>query len=261
MNEANPAARSILGGLSYVRNIFFFASLERLHLEDTVVVIDDPISSLDDARAFATAQEIRKLKGRCRQLIVLSHSRTLLSQLWEKADRDQTATLDIRDSGPDRSTLEPWDIEAAAVTEFDRLDRLVREYIESSRGDPQKVAPALRILLEFFLRVAFVAHFPPGSQLGHFLQRARQALTEDSPVLSHEAIRELDDLRDYANRFHHSTNQRGWLEALANVNERELRGFAKRVLRFTTLDGRGTMPAPAAVPTRTESGRSGGSPR
>ena len=200
--------------------------------------MDDPISSLDDARAFATAQEIRKLDGQCRQLIVLSHSRSLLCQLWEKADKDSTATLEIRDAGVDSSTLVPWDIEAAAVTEFDRLHRLVRDYAESAQGDPQRVAPALRILLESFLRVAFVKHFEPGCQLGHFLQRVRRARANGAPIFVDEDIEELDDLREYANRFHHSTNQWGWLEALANVNDRELRGYAHRVLRFTTLDGR-----------------------
>ena len=254
----SPSFRTALssGDRNTLALAFFFASLERLDLEDTIVVIDDPITSLDDARSFATAQEIRKLEGRCRQLVVLSHSRALLCQLWEKADKDQTATLEIEDDGSDRSTIKPWDIEAAAVTEFDRLDRLVRDYAEDTQGDPQKVAPALRILLESFLRVAFVAHFTPGSQLGTFLQRARQALSDGSPILSEEGIRELDDLRDYANRFHHSTNQRGWIEALANVDGRELRGYAKRVIRFTTLDGRVSMTVPGAAQV-TGSGQAG----
>ena len=235
-----PSFRTTLsaGDRNTLALAFFFASLEQLNLRDTVVVIDDPISSLDDARSFATAQEIRKLEGQCQQLIVLSHSRSLLCQLWERAHKDTTATLEIRDAGTDSSTLAPWDIEAAAVTEFDRLHLLVRNYVEAAQGDPQKVAPALRILLESFLRVAFVRHFKPGSLLGSFLQRARGALADGSPILPTEAIQELDDLREYANRFHHSTNRRGWIDALANVNDRELRGYAQRVLRFTTLDGR-----------------------
>ena len=235
-----PSFRTALsaGDRNTLALAFFFASLEQRDLHDTIVVIDDPISSLDDARALATAQEIRKLEGRCRQLIVLSHSRTLLCHLWEKADKDTTAALEIRDAGADRSTLAPWAIEAAAVTEFDGLHRLVRNYADGAQGDPQRVAPALRILLESFLRVAFVKHFEAGSMLGSFLDRARRALNDGSPILPEEAIQELDDLREYANRFHHSTNRWSWLEALANVNDRQLRGYAQRVLRFTTLDGR-----------------------
>ena len=235
-----PSFRTALsaGDRSTLALAFFFASLERRDLRDTIIVIDDPISSLDEARAFATAQEIRNLEGKCRQLIVLSHSRPLLCQLWERADKDDTATLQIRDDGADCSTFAPWNIEAAAVTEFDRLHRLVRNHAESAQGDPQKVAPALRILLESFLRVAFVTHFEPGSQLRHFIERAKRALADGSPILPNAAIQELNNLREYANRFHHSTNQWSWDEAIANVNTQELRGYARRVLRFMTLDGR-----------------------
>ena len=236
----SPSFRTTLsaGDRSTLALAFFFASLEQRDLRDTIVVIDDPISSLDDARAFATAQEIRKLVGRCRQLIVLSHTRTLLCQLWEKADKHTTAALAICDAGADSSILAPWDIEAAAATEFDRLHRIVQDYGEDSQGDPQQVAPALRILLESFLRVAFVAHFPPGWQLGQFIHRAKQLLGEGKPILSAEDIQKLADLNEYARLFHHSTHQAGWLEALANVNRQELGGYARRVLRFITLDGR-----------------------
>lgn len=238
--DPRPSFRTVLstGDRSTLALAFFFASLEHTDLTDAVVVIDDPTSSLDDARAFATAQEIRRLFGRVRQLIVLSHSRSLLCQLWERADKDNTATLQIAWSGPDKSTIEGWDAQTAAATEYDRLHRLLSDYAEGSTGDPQKVAPALRLTLESFLRVAFIRHFKPGFQLKDLLSRAKQALAEGKPILSDEAITELDDLREYANHFHHSTNQKGWLEALANINEGQLRGYAKRVIRFATLDGR-----------------------
>jgi len=61
---------------------FFFATLlERPSLNGSVVVLDDPASSLDDGRAFATAQEIRSLLGRASQVMVMSHSTPLLCQL------------------------------------------------------------------------------------------------------------------------------------------------------------------------------------
>jgi wobble nucleotide-excising tRNase len=234
--EPAPSFSTVLsaGDRNTLALAFFFASLERIDLRETIVVIDDPISSLDDARAFATVQEIRRLEGRCRQLIVLSHSRTLLCQLWERADKNGVATLRIRDAGPDGSTLDSWDAEAAATTEFDRLYHMVSSYVEDADGDPQKVAPALRVLLESYLRVGCVPHFPPGWQLGDFIQRARQLRIEGKAILAEEAVQELRELNEYARLFHHSTNQRAWLEVLANLNEQELRGFARRVLRFIT---------------------------
>jgi len=55
---------------------FFFASLDRdPGLKDKVVVIDDPITSLDEHRHLTTVQEMGRLAQRAGQLIVLSHSK------------------------------------------------------------------------------------------------------------------------------------------------------------------------------------------
>jgi wobble nucleotide-excising tRNase len=63
---------------------FFFAWLENEpNLGSVLVVIDDPISSLDDSRAAATAQRIRELAGRTCQTIVMSHSKPLLCNIWQ----------------------------------------------------------------------------------------------------------------------------------------------------------------------------------
>ena len=210
----------------------FFATLsERDSLDDVIVVIDDPASSLDDGRCFATVQEIRKLLGKAEQVVVLSHARAFLCQLWDRADKDATATLEIRDVDTDSSTLQPWDADAAAVTEYDRLYKVVAEYAESSYGESQSVATSLRMVLEGYCRVSLVEHFPPGRLLGKFINVARQAEGSGAPILSTERLDELDDLREYANQFHHNTSKT-WQENLANVNETALKGYAGRVIRF-----------------------------
>ena len=216
---------------------FFFATLqEKKSLDDVIVVIDDPASSLDDGRAFATVQEIRALLGRANQVVVLAHARPILCQLWERADKDTTATIEIRNETgvAEASTLAGWDAEAASVTEFDRLHIVVREYADTSSGEAQKVAVALRHVLEGFLRVAFVESFPPGRTLGNFLGVAKQSTQNGAPILSNPNITELDNLREYANQFHHNTSK-NWQENLSNVNEKQLNGYARRVVSFTHI--------------------------
>ena len=56
-------------------------------LGETIVVLDDPFTSLDNFRRQFTAIEIRKLCGRAAQTIVLSHDKNFLRLLWEKIDR------------------------------------------------------------------------------------------------------------------------------------------------------------------------------
>ena len=128
------------------RVAFFFASLDQeANLGTSLIVIDDPASSLDDGRTIATAQEIRSLSGRVQQLIVLSHSKQLLCSVWDHADKQKGT----------------------------------------------------------------------------------------SPIISDQDFKELDSLREYANRFHHDTNPPSWDTEIANINETQLLGFAKRVLAFT----------------------------
>ena len=152
---------------------------------------------------------------------MLSHSRSLLIKLWERANKDQTTTLQIRNAhpGPDMSTIELWNAEASAVNEYDRLHKLVRDFATSGAGPAQTVAPALRMLLECFLRVAFVEHFLPGKLLGDFLSRAKQLAQSGSPILDDASYKELDKLREYANQFHHDESKATWQENLSNVNE------------------------------------------
>ena len=211
---------------------FFFAMLsERDSLDDVIIAIDDPASSLDDGRRFATAQEVRKLIGKAEQVVVLSHSRSFLCHLWDWADKRTTATLEIRDAAADSSMLQAWDADAAAVTEYDRFHHVVSEYADSSQGDLQQVATSLRMVLEGYCRVAYIEHYPPGCLLGEFITVARQAEQSGRPVLPPERLSELDDLREYANQFHHNTSK-SWQSNCANVNETALKGYAGRVIQF-----------------------------
>lgn len=69
---------------------FFFASLESdPNFNRKIVVIDDPMTSLDEHRRVTTLQEIRRLAERVEQVIVLSHSKEFLCAIWENSDTVQ----------------------------------------------------------------------------------------------------------------------------------------------------------------------------
>ena len=232
-----PSFRTALssGDRTTLALAFFFAMLkERSDLDNMIVVLDDPSSSLDDGRALSTVQEIRGLLGRAEQVIVLSHSRGFLVRIWEQTDKEHTSTMQIRPTGQEASNFEVWNAEAAALTEYDRLHKLLREYSYKSTGDPEKVAPALRVVLEAFLRVAFAEHLPPGKMLKDFFSIAQQRKADGASIISDGALDGLNNLREYANQFHHDTSK-NWQGNLSNVNEIELKGFSKRVIQFTRL--------------------------
>ncbi|GFO62334.1 hypothetical protein GMPD_02530 [Geomonas paludis] len=211
---------------------FFFASLDQCpRLNDKVVVIDDPVSSLDDHRCLTTTQEIRRLSRRAAQVIVLSHSKPFLCTLWEgvpQAERADRAALELIRQGSG-SVLREWDVTRECVSEHDRRHALLREYLEGNGGNGRVVAEAIRPLLESFLRVASPQYFIPGMLLGPFRGLCEQRVGGAQEILDQHHLDELRDLIEYSNRFHHDTNAAWQAEV---VNDAELLGFVRRTLAF-----------------------------
>ncbi len=99
---SGPSFRNTLssGDRNTLALAFFFASLDQdLGLATRMVIIDDPVSSLDDHRSLSTVQEIRRLIQRVSQVIVLSHTKGFLCRLWEGADRTSRAALQVTRDG------------------------------------------------------------------------------------------------------------------------------------------------------------------
>ncbi len=215
--------------------MFFVQLEERSDLSNATVVFDDPVSSLDDHRTRSTVEEIVDLIGRTEQVVVFSHSAGLLCQLRDQSGGGVSA-LTICNAAANESTIEVWDIDSAAIDEYDRNHELVRGFAKTGRGETDRVAPALRMVLERFVRIAFNEHCPPGTLLGQFLDRAKNAAANGDRVMSDERWRELDKLRNYANRFHHSGSEQ-WQENITNVNSQELQRYATRVIEFTQFAG------------------------
>ncbi len=212
---------------------FFFASLDQdARLAEKVVVIDDPMTSLDEHRRLTTVQEMHRLYGRVRQMIVLSHSKAFLCAVWEGSDRTARCALQIVRSGGG-STLAAWNVHHDTLTPHDLRHELVREYIEvGNTANERDVAEALRPILEQFTRVAYPGAFPPGSVLGRrFFDQCQQRHGQPNEILSVDDTAELRLLVNYANTFHHDTNP-AW--EMAHINDRELLGFATRTIAFAS---------------------------
>lgn len=231
--ESGPSFRNTLsaGDRNTLALAFFFASLDRdPALADKIVVIDDPMTSLDEHRSLTTVHEMRQLCDRVSQMFVLSHSKPFLLGVWSNADRgDGRAAIRIARHGAS-STLTAWDVTQDAITDHDRRHAVVSDYIlNGGAATERETAQALRPILEAFLRVAFPAHYPPERMLGPFIQQCRQLVGTANEILSQADINELEALKDYGNRFHHDSNP-AWLTAA--INDQELTSFCRRTLAF-----------------------------
>ena len=233
--SGEPSFRTSLsaGDRNTLALAFFFASLDQdVELADKIVVIDDPITSLDEHRSLATVQEIRRLATRAGQVIVLSHDKPFLCRVWQNADRNSRTALELVRDG-DGSTIRPWDVNADLVTEHDLRHATFMSFLGSAAHDNKRqVAEALRPHLEAFLRVAYPGEFPPGTLLGPFRTLCEQRLSANREILGQRDIDELRELTEYANLFHHNTNL-SW--QTVRINDAELLGFVRRVLDFVRL--------------------------
>lgn len=210
---------------------FFFASLEQdPALADKIVVIDDPVSSLDEHRSLTTVQELRRLMQRIGQLLVLSHNKPFLCNIWDGTASTLRAAIEFARDG-DGSTIRSWDVSSDMVTEHDRRHALLREYLQAATPNNREVAQALRPVIEAFLRVAYPAQFPPGTMLGQFRNVCVQRLGSAQQVLDQADTNELGDLTEYTNLFHHDTNS-AWQSQ--HINDAQLVDFVRRILAFTS---------------------------
>jgi hypothetical protein len=232
--NGGPSFRTTLsaGDRNTLALAFFFASLDQDPSHpDKIVVVDDPMTSLDEHRALTTIEEVRGLAARVRQVIVLSHSKPFLCVIWEGADTQTRSSLRISRDGSG-STLAAWDVHQDCITEHDRRHALVLAYIQAANvANERLVAQALRPILEAYLRVSCPTVFPPGTLIGPFIGVCRQRLGQPNEIMAQAGIDELDRLKNYANRFHHDSNP-AWQTAA--INDQELAGFAQRTLNFTS---------------------------
>ena len=229
--QGKPSFRNALsaGDRNTLALALFFSSLDQNpNLANTIVVIDDPISSLDDHRSLTTVHAVRNLAERAGQVIVLSHNKRFLCSIWSGADRKECLPLEITQNG-DESTIHTWDVSQDSITEHDQRHFLLQGYLASQSGAKKEVASAIRLHLEGFLRVACPGNFPPGKLLGPFIRDCQHKVGGSDEVLNKDTMQELHDLIEYGNRFHHGTNP-AW--QTGKINSTELLGFVKRTLAF-----------------------------
>ncbi len=228
----SPAFRNTLssGDRNALALAFFFASLDQdAQLAQKIVVIDDPMTSLDEHRALTTVQEMRRLVARVSQVIVLSHSKAFLCAIWQGADTLTRSAFKIVREGAG-STLAVWDVRQDSITEHDKRHAKVAAYIQAGNAAEERaVAAALRPILEAFMRIAYPEEFPPGTLLGPFINICQQRVGGAAQLLNAADITELRDLLDYANKFHHDSNP-AWETEL--INDRQLVHFCQRTLAF-----------------------------
>jgi wobble nucleotide-excising tRNase len=231
--DSGPSFKNTLsaGDRNTLALAFFFASLDHDdQIESKIMVIDDPMTSLDEGRIHATIQHIKRLSDKVEQTIILSHSKPFLLQFWDSSKAQNKSPFKIFRQGK-CSSISRWDIAQDSITEHDKRYELILNFLKNGHAEnDREVAIALRPSLEAFLRVSYSTHFRPGEMLGSFALKCEKTLKTAEPILDSSDLNELRHITDYANLFHHDTNSSGY--TTARLNEAELTNYAQRTLAF-----------------------------
>ncbi len=123
------------GDKSTLAFTFFIASLEKTpDLNKQVVILDDPLSSLDETRRDATARVLLEISPKLNQLCVFTHKKDFLWMVFDKIP-DNTV-LHVRSDKTNGSWLEPFDVEEDRKSEHAKMVEAMQRYVVEDFGPP-----------------------------------------------------------------------------------------------------------------------------
>lgn len=230
-----PCFRSALsnGDKSTLAFAFFMARLKNdPSLSDSILVYDDPITSLDSFRKGHTISKIFELADKVQQSIILSHDLDFLKETHDRFKAKfgtQVKNLLIKRTSLNESTIEECDIDKISSSMYKIRYEMISDYVEKGIGTSSSlaVAQSLRPLLEEYLRMKFPMDFTSNFWLGDLIGQMKSNPTPRMKLYPSSQLLELEEIKDYAKKFHHSAEAPAYDGA---VDDTELAGYAKRAL-------------------------------
>lgn len=236
-SAANPSRRTFSNTLSEgdkrtLALAFFFAKLEvDPALSETVVVVDDPVSSFDVKREHATQMELVRFAGQARQLVVLSHDARFLKRLEKLLGRAESSptVLEIERADAGRSRFTPCDLAERVGSSYARRYRQLVEFTESGSGDRLDVVSAIRPLVEANLDCRYSGAFGGANTLGTMINEIQLA-GPDSPLADLKPdISILASINEFTIQWEHGSNSQ---QDLTELSDEALRVQAETAIRF-----------------------------
>lgn len=212
---------------------FFIAStLTDAKLKSRIVVIDDPMCSLDMNRKHHTRNVLKKIHANAEQLIVLAHDiyfiRDFRDALLKENKTVQISSFQLTLSTSDYTGFAQLDVDKECESPYFKHHRLLNEFAINGNGDKSAVAKAIRPMLEGYLHRRFPGLIPKKLLFGEVAVLIRDAVVPNPLCHAQDLMTELNEINDYAGQFHHDTNPNG-ADAVVVVAT-ELKTFVSRAL-------------------------------
>jgi len=212
---------------------FFLArASESATIDNTVVVIDDPVNSLDMHRRRKTIARLKQMASDCGQMILLSHDAFFVRDFQRQLGSHDVSSLSIVRRGAG-SNLIPIDIEVECLEEHVRIYSALCAFAEGVfTGDRRDVPNSIRKYLEHCLRSRFPTELAHRNSLGKMIEAIRES-SENSPLRAATVMTDyLSEVNDFTSPFSHLTDD------FMPPSDEELLRYVRSALMF----GRG-LPA------------------
>ncbi|MEZ8210885.1 AAA family ATPase [Vibrio bivalvicida] len=236
-----------LGDRSALALAFFLSRFSKENEDKSIIVLDDPMSSLDSYRRDATIIEIGKLIDNNYQSFVFSHDPFFLSDLYKHSILSKsTNCFEIEASYKD---VEPLDVNSAQYISSRLVDRenydsqVIHSYhkeynklfdfvADGSEEQKVEIARSIRPILEAYLRFLYPKQFIKGFWLGDMITMIRQETNESSPYFDkHNRFSSIERINEFSKDYHHAD---GFDTKIQDLDYQTVKSYAKETLCFIT---------------------------
>jgi wobble nucleotide-excising tRNase len=190
------------GDKSTLAFAFFIASLETmLDLNKQIVILDDPLSSLDETRREATARVLLGLSPMLNQLCVFTHKKDFLWMLCDKFPDNNV--LQIRFDKKSGSRIEHLNVEDDRKSSHAKIIEEMQRYIDEDFGaTPDAIQGNIRKVFEVVLKTKYYLRLAPDIKANKGLAKLLETLFAEG-LIDAGLKPELFDLCSVANGPHH----------------------------------------------------------
>jgi wobble nucleotide-excising tRNase len=213
---------------------FFIASAHAdAKLASRIVVVDDPMCSLDLNRKHHTRSVLKNLRSMAEQLIVLAHDPYFIRDLRDAIRQDDSTTpmsvFQLILAANNYTDFEAFDVDKECESAYSQHHRLLNEFTEGKAPNTRMIAKAIRPMLEGYLHRRFPGLVPKHLTFGNVVVLIRDAVAPNPLCFAKNIATELNEINTYAGQFHHDTNPSADTVAVVAT---ELKTYVERSLHL-----------------------------
>lgn len=200
---------------------FFITHLrQKGDLSNTVVVFDDPLSSMDDYRRKITADIIGNLSQETKQMVVLTHKSDFLLLLSDKLESPQV--LSLKKDNLNGSSIVQFDIENERKGgQQKRVEKLIR-YLDEDFCEAKSIQGDIRPCIEASLRFKYFRYLNGVSTLGKICDVLQEQNKLDADLLC-----DLRNLNEISSPVHHGDHD---IDPIREMDRSELLPYVRKTL-------------------------------